>query len=118
MMVVNHAKRCWGKKRVGYRAHRSWGRSDHSRYPVKDCHAITEDRNNRIVMLTNDTHNNLLAYSKAGKLINAWKNRFPAFHGLEIIDTHGEGRYWITDHNRQVVSVCTAEGKQLLRVEL
>jgi hypothetical protein len=84
---------------------------------VKDCHGISEDRNGRIVLLTNDTHNNLIAYSKAGQLAQAWENRFPGAHGFDIVDHQGEDQYWITDHTRQAVSVCTADGRELLRVD-
>jgi len=104
-----------GQEPFRYRAHRHWGLLDRPHYPVKDCHGITEDRNGRIIMLTNDTHNNLLAYDKTGKLLSAWENRFPAAHGFEIEDHHGEDRYWITDHDVQCVSVCTADGREVRR---
>lgn len=105
-----------GQGNFRYRAHRLWGRLDHHRYPVKDCHGISEDRNGRIVLLTNDTHNNMIAYSKAGKLARAWEDRFPGAHGFDIVDHHGEDQYWITDHTRQLVFVCDDEGRELLRV--
>jgi len=100
-----------------YRAYRHWGLLDRKGYPVRDCHGITEDRDGRIVLLTNDTHNNLIAYSKAGEFISAWENRFPAAHGFEITDQQGEDRYWITDHDRQVVSMVTAEGREQRRLD-
>ena len=99
-----------------YRAHRLWGRLDHLRYPVKDCHGISGDRNDRIVLMTNDTHNNLIAYTPSGGLVRAWEHRFPGAHGFDIVDTRGEDRYWITDHTRRLVSVCTPEGEELLHV--
>jgi len=99
-----------------YRALRHWGLLDRARYPVKDCHGITEDRNGRIVMLTNDTHNNLIAYEKSGKFAAAWENRFPTAHGLEIEDHQGEDRYWITDHDVQCLSINSADGKELRRI--
>ena len=99
-----------------YRAHRHWGLLDRVDYPVKDCHGITGDREGHIVLLTNDTHNNLIAYDKSGKFLAAWENRFPAAHGLDICDHQGEDRYWITDHDVQCVSMCTADGHELRRV--
>jgi peptidylamidoglycolate lyase len=102
-----------GQGNFRYRAHRFWGRLDRHKYPVKDCHGIKEDRLGRIMMLTNDTHNNLIAYSETGEFIAAWETRFPAAHGLAITDTRGEDRFWITDHDRQVVSMCTPDGKEL-----
>lgn len=105
-----------GQGEFRYRAQRHWGRLDRARYPVKDCHGITEGRGGRIIMLTNDTHNNLIAYDKDGKFLSAWENRFPAAHGLKIEDHHGEDRYWITDHDLQCVSINTMDGHELRRV--
>jgi peptidylamidoglycolate lyase len=104
-----------GQAPFRYRAHRHWGVLDRAHYPVKDCHGITEDRNGRIILLTNDTHNNLVAYDKGGKFLLAWEKRFPTAHGLEVEDHQGEDRYWITDHDVQCVSVCTADGRELRR---
>jgi hypothetical protein len=99
-----------------YRAHRFWGRLDRAKYPVKDCHGISQTCDGQIVLLTNDTHNNLIAYSKVGKLSKAWEHRFAGARSLDIVDRHGEDQYWITDHTRQLVSVCSADGRELLRV--
>jgi hypothetical protein len=105
-----------GQGEFRYRARRLWGLLDHRKYPVKDCHGISEDQNGRIVLLTNDTHNNLIAYSPTGSLSRAWEHRFPGAHGFDIVHLNGEDQYWITDHTRQLVSVCTAEGRELLQV--
>src|ERR1700722_33561 len=106
-----------GQGAFRYRAHRHWGLLDRDHYPVRDCHGITEDRAGRVVTLTNHTHNNLIAYSKAGVFHAAWENRFPGAHGFEITDQHGEDRYWITDHDRQIVSMCTPDGRELRRLD-
>ncbi|MBI3475726.1 MAG: 6-bladed beta-propeller [Acidobacteria bacterium] len=105
-----------GQGEFRYRAHRHWGQLDRAHYPVKDCHGITEDRHGRIVLLTNDTHNNLISYEKNGKFSAAWESRFPTAHGLEIEDHHGEDRYWITDHDVQCLSINTADGRELRRI--
>jgi peptidylamidoglycolate lyase len=99
-----------------YRVNRHWGLLERAHYPVKDGHGITEDHDGRIILLTNDTHNNLIAYSKDGGFLASWENRFPSAHGLEIYDQQGEDRYWITDNNRQVVSLCTADGRELRKI--
>jgi peptidylamidoglycolate lyase len=99
-----------------YRARRFWGRLDHEQYPVKDCHGISEDRDGRIVLLTNETHNNLIAYEKSGRLVHAWEHRFPGAHGFDIVSHAGMDQYWITDRTRRVVFVCTADGRELLQV--
>jgi peptidylamidoglycolate lyase len=105
-----------GQGEFRYRANRFWGVLDRQRYPVQDCHGISEDRHGRIVNLTNHTRNNLIAYNKDGGFLAAWETRFSSAHGLDIVDHAGQDQYWITDQNMQIVSVCTAEGKELLRV--
>ena len=100
-----------------YRADRFWGTLDPLQHPVEDCHAVVEDNSGRIIILTNDTHNNLLGYTKSGRLLSAWEHRFPAAHGLEHSIMGGEERLWITDHDRQVVSLCTLEGREIRRLE-
>ena len=102
-----------GQGAFQYRANRYWGLLDRQRYPVADCHGVCEDRNGRIVMLTNDTHNNLIAYSRSGQFRAAWETRFPGAHGLDIVQQAGDEHYWIADHDRQVISVCTPDGREL-----
>ena len=102
-----------GQGAFQYRANRLWGRLDRQRYPVADCHGVCADRAGRIVMLTNNTRNNLIAYSSAGQFRAAWETRFPAAHGLDIVEHGDEERFWITDHDRQVVSVCTPDGREI-----
>ncbi len=99
-----------------YRAHRYWGKLERAKYPVRDGHGIAEDRNGRVIFLTNDTHNNLIAYDRPGKFLAAWENRFPGAHGLDICEQQGEDRYWITDHDVQCVSMCTPDGHELRRL--
>ena len=102
-----------GQGAFRYRANRLWGCLDRDQYPVRDCHGIAGDSAGRIVLLTNDIHNNLIAYDKSGTFNAAWEERFPGAHGLEITQERGEDRFWITDHDRRVVAVCNADGEQL-----
>ena len=112
----NRESEILGQGEFRYRANRFWGVLDRERYPVQDCHGIAEDRQGRIVTLTNHTRNNLIAYNKGGGFLAAWETRFPGAHGLDIVDHGGQDQYWITDQNSQVVSVCAADGKELLHV--
>jgi len=105
-----------GQGNFRYRAHRYWGVLDHNLYPVKDCHGIAQGNDGRIVLLTNETRNNLIAYRRDGRLIAAWEHRFRGAHGFDIVNHKGEDQYWITDHSRQLVSVCSPEGQELLHV--
>jgi len=105
-----------GQGAFQYRADRYWGRLNPDVHPVRDCHGIAEDSLGRIVVLTNDTRNNLIAYDKAGSLCMAWETRFPGAHGLLVATWDGAERYWITDHDRQVVAACAADGTELFTI--
>ena len=105
-----------GQGEFRYRARRHWGQLDRRQYPVRDCHGISEDRDGRIVTLTNTTRNNLIAYGKSGDFKQAWENRHPGAHGFDIVDRRGEDQYWITDPVRQRVTVSDAAGRELFHV--
>jgi hypothetical protein len=45
-----------------------------------------------------------------------WEKRFLGAHGFELAEQLGEDRYWITNHDRQVVSMCTSNGRELRRL--
>ena len=55
-----------GKKR--YKIDTHWSQADVARYPVNDCHEMVQDSKGRILLLTNETKNNVLIYDKKGKL--------------------------------------------------
>ena len=46
-----------GKKR--YRINTKWSKADAMQYPVKDCHEMIQDKKGRIILLTNETKNNV-----------------------------------------------------------
>jgi peptidylamidoglycolate lyase len=59
-----------GNKR--YRINTKWSKADAMQYPVKDCHEMVQDKKGRIILLTNETKNNVLIYDKSGKLLSNW----------------------------------------------
>jgi peptidylamidoglycolate lyase len=104
-----------GQGSFRYRAVADWGRLDPAQVPVKDCHAITENREGQIVLLTNDVRNNIITYTKAGALVAKREDRFPAAHALEFDERGGE-RLWITDHQLSVISLLTPDGREEKRL--
>ena len=104
-----------GQGAFRYRAVAGWGRLDPAQVPVKDCHAITENRDGQIVLLTNDVRNNIVTYTKGGALVSKREDRFPAAHALEFDERGGE-RLWITDHQLSVVSLLTPDGREEKRL--
>ena len=59
-----------GKKR--YKLDTKWSQADITKYPVKDCHEIVQDSKGRVLLLTNETKNNVIIYDKKGKLLSSW----------------------------------------------
>src|SRR5687768_7507359 len=64
-----------GNKR--YRLNTQWSQADVARNPVNDCHEMVQDSKGRIILLTNETKNNVLIYDKSGKLLNTWGSEYP-----------------------------------------
>ncbi|WP_126970990.1 NHL repeat-containing protein [Gynurincola endophyticus] len=99
-----------------YRINREWGNLDRNRYPVKDCHEMVMDSRKRLIMLTNETKNNILIYDKSGKLLETWGNRFPGGHGLTLHNENGEEYLYITDFELGEVYKTTLKGDILLTI--
>lgn len=104
-----------GQGAFRYREVDGWGQLDRAEVPVKDCHAITENRDGQIVLLTNDVRNNIITYDKNGSFVAKREDRFPAAHALEFDERGGE-RLWVTDHQLSVVSLLTPDGREEKRL--
>ncbi|MGK2861511.1 MAG: 6-bladed beta-propeller, partial [Chitinophagaceae bacterium] len=55
-----------GHNNKRYRINTKWSQASASQYPVKDCHEMVQDKLGRIVLLTNETKNNVIIYDKSG----------------------------------------------------
>jgi sugar lactone lactonase YvrE len=78
---------------------------------------MAEDSKGRIVLLTNETKNNVLIYNKSGKLLQSWGHEFPGAHGLTLDRKNGEDFLYITDTNRHQVFKTTMAGKVLMTID-
>lgn len=45
-----------------YRVHKEWGDLDPENTPVKNCHEMVMDSKGRLIMITDDTRNNIIIY--------------------------------------------------------
>lgn len=100
-----------------YRVNKSWGLLNPSVHPVKDCHEMVMDSRKRLIMITNETKNNILIYDKSGKLLDTWGNQFPGGHGLTLHNENGPEYLYITDYDLGEVYKTTLEGKILLTIK-
>lgn len=110
-------QRSYGYNGMLYTLDTSWSKADTQQYPVNDCHEMVQDKKGRILLLTNETHNNVLIYDTNGKLMDSWGHDFPGAHGLTLHDENGTEFLYITDTVRHQVYKTTMDGKILLTID-
>lgn len=98
-----------------YRVHKAWGNLDPASTPVKNCHEMVIDKKGRLIMVTDETKNNIIIYDRSGKLLSTWGNEFPGGHGLTLFAEGGEEVLFISDHNGRVVKT-TLDGRILMEL--
>lgn len=107
----------YGHNEMTYSLDTKWGELNAEKTPVNDCHEMIQDANGRILLLTNETKNNIIIYNKSGKLIETWGTQFPGAHGLTIQNNGKEDFLFITDTNKHQVYKTTIGGKILLTID-
>ncbi len=106
----------YGHHKMTYTLNTEWGNLNPSQTPVNDCHEMVQDSKGRIVLLTNETKNNVIVYNTSGKLMESWGHQFPGAHGLTIQHNGKEDFLFITDTNTHQVFKTTMDGKILLTI--
>jgi hypothetical protein len=101
-----------GNKR--YKLDTQWSKADVAKNPVNDCHEMVQDSKGRIILLTNETRNNILIYNKKGKLLKWWGTSYPGAHGLTLFNENGTEVLFICDNNRHQVIKTTLDGRELM----
>lgn len=100
-----------------YRAVAGWGVLDAGKNPVNDCHEMVQDTSGRLILLTNETRNNILVYDKSGKLLETWGHDFPGGHGLTIGGEGNDQYLLICDTDRHQVIKTDLKGRELLKLD-
>ncbi len=100
-----------------YRVKKEWGNLNPSQTPVKNCHEMVMDSKGRLVMVTDETKNNIIVYDKSGKLLETWGSDYPGGHGLSIFDEGGEDMLFICDPNIGKVVKTDIKGKVLMTLK-
>lgn len=102
-----------GQNNRRYRIDTRWVKADASGLPVNDCHEMVQDADGRIILLTNETRNNVIFFDRKGKLLKTWGHDFPGAHGLSIIGSGKDQLLFITDTARHQFYKATLDGKIL-----
>ena len=113
----NPAETIYGHNEMKYRMNTRWGALNPEKTPVNDCHEMIQDVKGRILLLTNETKNNIIIYNKSGQLIDTWGTEFPGAHGLTVQNTGKEDFLFITDTVKHQVYKSTIGGKILLTID-
>lgn len=100
-----------------YRVVPGWGVLDAGKNPVNDCHEMVQDAKGRIILLTNETKNNIIIYDKSGKLIETWGTSYPGAHGLTLGGEGTDQYLIITDYERHQVIKTDLKGRELMKFE-
>lgn len=100
----------FGQNEKRYRLEKDWVKADAASLPVNDCHEMVQDAKGRIVLLTNETKNNVIFFDKKGKLFETWGHDFPGGHGLTICG-EDEQQLLITDTVKNQFYKTTLAGK-------
>lgn len=108
-----------GKKVIGhngftYRVDEEWGNLDPSQTPVTNCHEMVMDSQGRLIMITDNTRNNIIIYDKKGRLLDTWGTEYPGGHGLTLFDEGGEDVLFICDPEAGQVDKTTTDGRLLM----
>ena len=102
----------YGQNEKRYKLVKDWVKSDAATLPVNDCHEMVQDAKGRIVLLTNETRNNVIFFDKKGKLLQTWGHDFPGAHGLTISGDK-EQFLFVTDTDKNEFYKTTMDGKVL-----
>ena len=100
-----------------YRVHQEWGNLDPSQTPVKNCHEMVMDSQGRLIMVTDETKNNIIIYDKSGRMLETWGDSYTGGHGLTLFDEGGEDRLFICDPGEGRVDKTTVDGKKMMTLK-
>ncbi len=115
--MANDQQIILGHQSHQYRVIKGWGILDAGKNPVNDCHEMVEDAKGRLILLTNETRNNILIYDKSGKLLDSWGHDYPGGHGLTISNEGDEQFLFITDTNRNLVVKTDLKGREIFTLQ-
>ncbi len=106
----------YGYNGMTYSLDTAWSKTNASEFPVNDCHEMVQDSRGRIILLTNETKNNILIYNTDGKVLDNWGHLFPGAHGLTLHNENGTEFLYITDTVKHQVYKTTMDGQVLLTI--
>jgi hypothetical protein len=112
-VLAHGSQQLYGHNNMRYALDTRWSKADPLKNPVNDCHEMVQDAKGNILLLTNETKNNILVFNTSGKLLKTWGNSFPGGHGLTLWNDV----LFITDTEKHQVYKTTLDGKLLMTID-
>jgi peptidylamidoglycolate lyase len=101
-----------------YTMNTQWGALNPEKTPVNDCHEMVQNAKGRILLLTNETKNNVIIYNKSGSYIESWGTDFPVRTWTLPFKIQERRIFlFITDTAKHQVYKTTINGKILLTID-
>jgi hypothetical protein len=103
-----------------YKVDKDWAKMSINSNPLFNCHEMVQDSKGRLIMLGDNTHNNILIFDKSGKLLDYWGSAFPGGHGLTLAKEGGEDFLFIVDcgYYQDKVGKWQAQAGQVVKTDL
>lgn len=79
-----------GHNGLRYRVNREWSKADRTKAPVANAHAMIEDREGQIYLVTDDLRNAFLVFEKDGTFVRSFGKGLQGGHGIDVITLDGE----------------------------
>jgi peptidylamidoglycolate lyase len=103
----------FGQNEKKYRLDKKWVQASPDNLPVNDCHEMLQDAQGNIVLLTNETKNNVIFFDKSGQLLRTWGTEFAGAHGFSKAGNGSDEYFVITDTQRNQFFKTTPEGRMI-----
>ena len=116
-LFAANKEKVYGFNDMTYTLDTAWVKTNASQVPVNDCHEMVQDSKGRIILLTNETKNNILTFNTNGKVLDNWGHQFPGGHGLTLHNENGTEFLYITDTEKHQVYKSTMKGEILLTID-
>ncbi len=91
------AAQIFGQNEKQYSLDQNWVKATPNNLPVKDCHEMVQTSQGNILLLTNETKNNLISFDKSGKVLDTSAHNLPGGHGLTLAGEGKDQLLFITD---------------------
>ncbi|KXX66538.1 hypothetical protein [Flammeovirga sp. SJP92] len=80
-----------------YKLNKDWAQISSVRNPILNCHEMVMDSKGRLIMIGDNTDNNIMIFDKSGKLLDYWGTAYPGGHGLTLSKEGEEDFLYLTD---------------------